>query len=53
MFFFFPSNTVKRLSLTINCSAGTMPDLVKAIYAHLAKFPISNLLLQDQTVFAG
>ena len=39
--FSFPSSTVKMLSLTINCSAGTPPDLVKAGYAYLAKLPIS------------
>lgn len=39
--FSFPSNTAKKLSLTTQCSAGTSPDLVKAIYAHLAKLPIS------------
>lgn len=39
--FSFLLNTVKMLTLTIDCSAGTLPDLVKAISVHLAKLPVS------------
>lgn len=51
--FSFLSNTAKTLSLSADCSAGTLPDLVKAIFGQKLFGKIADLHLQAQVGGSG
>lgn len=51
--FSFLSNTAKTLSLSADCSAGTLPDLIKAIFGQKLFGKIADLHLQAQVGGSG